>query len=213
MKPVDPGAEWLRLADHYRKMSDRELLSLARQSSNLTEEARQVLADQMSIRALKLLPEAPRVSVARKPDPNSPYAEDRELVGLCRVWSLRDALQLKYLLDVAGIPFYLGKDRLADPDLSALNYAEGVPVAVMRIGYPWAWMALRNYEPADEPQGEQIDWHEIPVRCPKCRSTDTVFERLTPQANSPTDCESSNFEWTCDSCGHHWADDGVLKEM
>ena len=212
MDREDPGAEWLRLSEYYRKMTDGELLNLARQSSSLTNVAQQVLADQMSFRALKLPPEEPRTPPVPEPDPNSPYAQDRELVEICRVWSLSDALQLQRLFDLAGIPFHMGTAPEPGSVLATLNFAEGVPVRVMRIGVPWAWEALRNYEPADEPRGEQVDWHEIPVICPKCRSTDIVFERLTSKPRNRAEWESAKFEWTCESCGHHWIDEGILKE-
>jgi len=211
MKLVDASAEWLRLTEHYRKMSDGELLNLARQSSNLTEEARQVLADQLSVRGLKLPPEQLPASILREPDPNSPYAEDRELVEVSRVWSFSDAFEVQRLLDIAGIPFAMGTEGATRVESVTSTFSEGVPVGVMRIGFPWACEVLRNYQPADEPKEAQ-EWKEIPLPCPRCRSTDVVFERLTPEPRKRTDTKSAKFEWTCESCGHHWMDDGVVKE-
>jgi len=216
MPPLDAAAEWLRLTAHYRRMSDGELLSLAANPAALTEAAQQVLRAEFSARRLELPPlEVPASPPEPEPDPDSPYAEDRELVELNKVWSLSDALQLQWLLDRAGIPFYLGDGKVSGVDKLTSNFASGVSVKVMRVGYPWAWEAMKNYEPADEPlpdEEETEDVPEIPVTCPKCRSADVVFERLSPGSSTGEEDPNSNFEWNCDSCGYQWEDKGILKE-
>src|ERR1700733_5119202 len=77
----DAAGEWLRVAEHYRNMSDGELIVLARQKSALTAVAQQALRDEISNRRLIVPPEEP------------------QLGEICTVWSLRDALQLQALLD------------------------------------------------------------------------------------------------------------------
>jgi hypothetical protein len=132
-------------------MSDGELLQLARDPSALTEAAQQTLAAELSTRGLKPPPPERRVTPPPpEPEPDSPYAQDRELVELCKVWSLSDALQLQWLLDRAGIPFYIGPEKATDVEAIPLNFGEGVSVQVMRVGVPWAWQAMRDYEPANE---------------------------------------------------------------
>ena len=184
--------------------------------SVLTEAAQQVLKAEFSARRLELpLPEEPARPPEPEPDPDSPYAEDRELVEVCKVWSLSDALQLQWLLARAGIPFYLGDERVTGVDKLTSNFACGVSVKVMRVGYPWAWQAIRDYEPADEPppeEDETEDLREIPVTCPKCRSADVVFERLSSGPGKEEEDPDPDFEWTCDSCGYQWQDKGILKE-
>ncbi len=49
-------------------------------------------------------------------DAADPYAEDRELFEICAVWSLRDALQVQSMLDVAGIPFFMGEEKATGVD-------------------------------------------------------------------------------------------------
>src|SRR5208282_6280094 len=49
-------------------------------------------------------------------EPDSPYDEDRKLVELCTVWSVRDALQVQTILDEAGIPFFMGPEKAAGVD-------------------------------------------------------------------------------------------------
>ena len=216
MAPSDAASEWLRLTAHYRRMSDGELLWLARDPSKLTEAAQQVLRAEFSARRLELPPprEEPAPPPEPEPDPDSPYAEDRELVEIRTVWSLADALQLQWLLDRSGIPFYMGDERATGVDKVAANFANGVSVKVMRVGYPYAWQALQDYEPANEPPEEEADpraWDEIPVRCPKCRSTDVVFERLSSAFPRTKHDPDPDFEWTCDACGYQWEDKGMLK--
>jgi len=136
------------------------------------------------------------------------------LVELCTVWSLRDALQLQTLLDTAGIPFFMGPEKARGVDAVTSDFVKGVSVQVMRIGIPWTRQPMLHYEPADEPGGNpDEELKEFPVRCPKCGSTEVVLGRLVTE--SPTAKDSSphpQFEWTCDSCGHQWEDEGIVRE-
>jgi DNA-directed RNA polymerase subunit M/transcription elongation factor TFIIS len=211
---ADSASEWLRLSEHYRRMSDGELLLLARDFSALTKAAQQVLAGEVSVRRLQAPP--PEMNLAPpvpEPQPGSPYAEERELVEISQVWSLSDALQLQWLLDRAGLPFFMGTENATGVDAVTSNFGEGVSVKVMRVGVPWAWQAMADYEPADEPPPEKEDeGKEIPVACPKCRSTDVIFERLTLRPQTVKASLDPKFEWTCDSCGYQWEDEGVARE-
>jgi DNA-directed RNA polymerase subunit M/transcription elongation factor TFIIS len=211
---VDLASEWLALSAHYRRMSDGELLQLACDPSKLTEAAQQILAAELSTRGLKPPPPEPKFAPPPEPEPDSPYAQDRELVELCKVWSLSDALQLQWLLDRTGIPFYIGPEKATGVEDMPLNFAEGVSVQVMRVGLPWAWQAIANYEPANEPPEEKDEEHrqEIPVTCPRCRSEEVIFEQLKRESPETDDESRATFVWTCDSCGHQWEDEGVVKE-
>jgi DNA-directed RNA polymerase subunit M/transcription elongation factor TFIIS len=215
MEALDPAAEWLRLSEHYRRMSDQELLALARRNSELTEAAQQILANEISARRLKLQPE--ELPAAPNPEPpadssSSLYDQDRALVEICTVWSLSDALQLQTLLDRAGIPFYMGPENATGVDAVTSNFSNGVSVKIMRIGLPWAGQAMKNYEPANEPVTQQEEAGELLVRCPKCNSTEVVFERLINQPATAASDSSPKFVWTCDACGHHWDDEGIAEE-
>jgi len=72
MAHSDAAAEWLRLTAHYRRMSDGELLSLARNPAALTEAAQQVLKAEFSARrhersaTLARSKESPVTAAARK---------------------------------------------------------------------------------------------------------------------------------------------------
>jgi DNA-directed RNA polymerase subunit M/transcription elongation factor TFIIS len=156
------------------------------------------------------------------PDPDSSHAdsshedqydEDRKLVELCTVWSVRDALKVQTILDGLGIPFFMGPEKATRVDGVTSNFSNGVGVEIMQIGLPWVGPAMRHYEPEDDPapkKNEELD--ELPVHCPKCHSTEVVFEGLTSAPAIATDESSQKYKWTCDSCGHQWEDDGVAKE-
>jgi len=233
MQVHDPAGEFLRVAEHYRQMSDAEIQILARQRSELTDLAQQALAMEMSNRGLKPEPKEPPAPPVHEapPHPSAPedsdYKEERELVELCTVWSLRDALQVQRLLDVAGIPFYMGPEKATGVDQVTSSFPNGVSVRIMRVGIPWAGPAMRDYEPQDEPPRTHVEEGDAaPVRCPKCHSEEVIFEQLVNSEDDSSelsngDSEPPNrnsvqsqnrFEWTCDSCGFHWQDDGLAKE-
>jgi len=213
MEGLDAAAEWLHLSERYRRMSDGELLVLAQQNSELTEIAQQSLASELSQRGLKRQPE----ELPATPDPSPPFDsssdEDRELVEICTVWSLSDAFQLQTLLDRAGIPFFMGPEKATGIEAVTSNFVNGVSVQVMRIGLPWTRQPLSNYMPVNEPGPKQeAELDELPVRCPKCRSMEVIFEGLIAEPTPTTDNSSPQYEWTCDSCGHQWRDDGIAKK-
>jgi DNA-directed RNA polymerase subunit M/transcription elongation factor TFIIS len=219
MQTLDPAGEWLRLSEHYRQLSDDELVDLARQTSELTDVAQQVLAQEIANRRLKIPPEEPAAPRSPESQPNSaedaesPYAEDRELVVICTVWSLADALKLRRLLDTAGIPFYVGPEGAFGFDAATSNFANGLSVQIMRVGVPWAGQVLQQYFPADEPPEEKADESDnLAIHCPKCHSTKVVFEDLDPGPENSEGKPTSKFKWTCDSCGHEWEDDGLVTE-
>ena len=145
-------------------------------------------------------------------DANDPYAEDRALITLRTVWSVRDALKLQNLLDGASIPFFMGREKATGVEQVTLDFAKGVEVKIMSIGLPWARMAMNDYWPADEPQEAVVEVEEIPVRCPHCDSTDVVFRRLLDPGKTLEGGIGTRFEWTCDACGKQWEDDGVAEE-
>ena len=210
-----PGSaeESLQLAEHYRRLTDDELVQIAHQKESLTEIAQQTLASEILSRKLTVPPLEPAAPTPPTPPSESdeegdPYAEDREPVEIRKVWSERDARRLQYLLDGAGIPFWIGAQNATGVDGVAWNFGEGVPVKVMRIGVLLANQVMENYFPKDEqPEPKYEDAGDVAIRCPRCRSTDVVFdELLEPQRDAKTE---PKYRWTCASCGNEWQDDGV----
>jgi hypothetical protein len=216
MEAFGPASESLRLSERYRSLTDDELLAISDNTSDLTELAQQALAAEISRRKLKLPPKVSAPALHPEPpceadsdDPyaGDPYAEDRKLVQIATVWSLRDASQLQTLLEDAGIPFFMGDEKITRAEDVTSNFRDGVPVAVMQIGISSAQQALERYEPADEPlTQDQSGGEDLAVHCPKCHSEDVIFERLGGSAGAK---DGQKFDWTCASCGYQWEDDGV----
>jgi DNA-directed RNA polymerase subunit M/transcription elongation factor TFIIS len=210
MEAFGPASESLRISEHYRRLTDDELIAVAQDKSDLTDLAQQALAAELSQRKLTVPPQeapSPLPEPTYEEDAEDPYADERQLVQIATVWSLPDALKLQDLLDQAGIPFFMGKERATRAEAVTSNFRDGVSVGVMQIGMAWAQQALQHYEPADEPTTQdQQSGEDLAVHCPRCHSEDVVFERLADSANSN---ESQRFDWTCASCGYRWEDDGV----
>jgi DNA-directed RNA polymerase subunit M/transcription elongation factor TFIIS len=144
---------------------------------------------------------------------DSAYEEDRKLIDLCTVWSVRDALKVQTILDAAGIPFFMGPEKATGVDKVTSNFANGLGVQIMRIGLPWAMPGMQHYEPEDDPTPkEKEEAGDLVVRCPQCHSEEVVFGGGTASLIVASDDSSQKYKWICDSCGHQWEDDGVAKE-
>lgn len=213
MSTLDPATEWRRLSELYGRMADGELLALARKQSELTDVAQGALANEMSIRRLKLQPEVPTAAPRPPREVDPVYEEDRRLIEILTLWSVADALQVQQLLDAAGIPFFMGSEKATGVEAVTSNFGEGVSVQIMNVGVPWARQALANYQPANEQRHKQEEEpEEILIRCPKCHSTEIVFEDLTGDEPRAEKDSPQEFAWTCDACGHRWTDDGIVRE-
>lgn len=195
MQTLDPAGEWLPLSERYRQLSDDALVGVARQTSKLTDVAQQVLAQEVANRRLKTHPKNRRL--------RSVPSRSQTLFA--------DALKLQRLLDTAGIPFFMGPEKATRVEAVTSNFPNGLGVQIMQVGLPWARPVLQHYFPADEPPQEQADEPDnFAMHCPKCHSTEVVFEDLDHGPENPEGKPSSKFKWTCDSCGHEWEDDGLL---
>jgi hypothetical protein len=224
MNTLGPAGDFLRISEHYRSLTDGELLVLAQNPSELTGVAQQALANEISQRKLTVPPPdkpparpnavpPPEITDPNDPDYDPAYAEERELVELCTVWSQRDALQLQTILDGASIPFFIGPEKATGVDAVTSNFAEGVTVRIMKIGWQWARQAMQSYEPADDQTPKALEpLEDIPVHCPKCKSEEVVFEELLSDLAAPAANAAPKFKWKCDACGHEWEDDGIVEE-
>jgi DNA-directed RNA polymerase subunit M/transcription elongation factor TFIIS len=217
MATLGPAGEWLRLSEHYRQLSDDELIALAQRPSELTDAAQQLLAGEISRRKLEVPPieddkqsEAEPTASGDLESDDDPYADDRELVDLRTVWSSSDAVQAQRLLDLANIPFFMGPEKATRAEAVTSNFSKGVAVQVMSVGLPWPRQAMQHYEPANEPRDEQWEKDaEVAVRCPKCHSTEVVFDELINEPAATDGPSLPRYRWTCDACGNEWEDEGV----
>jgi DNA-directed RNA polymerase subunit M/transcription elongation factor TFIIS len=213
MSTLDPAAEWRRLEELYRDKSDDELEVIAGDAYELTDIARQILEREIRSRGLQVsLGQAP-ASLEPEPESNEDGEEfdpaEFDLVATQRVWDREEARKIKQIYDDAGIPSYFGPDLVEDVDQYKGNYEQGVEFRVREIDHQRSMAAIADAfhdetgEPGDEP--------ESVCRCPKCRSTEIVFEELEKESPDQPDY-LSKFRWSCDACGHQWIDDGIEKE-
>lgn len=199
MSSLDPAGQFLRFLERYRAMSDDQLTALAREMSDLTDLGKSALTQELSSRGLGT-PPSQKATLQYLVDTRDLPERDRELVELCIVWGRRDALNIQRILDVAGIPFFMGPENATCVDDVVSSFPDGVEVKVMQIAVPWARDAVRRYEPKDEPaEIRNLDDPEIAIRCPKCRLEDVVF---VGQADETHKTNISTFAWFCDSCGY-----------
>ena len=213
MSTLDSPGELLRLSEHYRRMTDEELIALSRDPSELTDLAQHTLAMEISQRRLKVPPADETRDEPASEYPGSmeddAYDPERELIDVRMVWSLPDALEMQRLLDNAGIPFVMGAEKARRAEAVTSNFSDGVSVQVMKAAAPWIMQAIQYYQPQSDPPEYYKDSNEggLAIRCPKCHSTEVIFDELDGDGKSP-----QKFKWTCDSCGHEWEDEGIETE-
>ena len=220
MDAADRVTQWRQVCVHYRSLTDDELIAIARQKEDLTDIAQQALAAEVQSRKLEVPAEATiedkeTAPLALPPDPdsNSPYYDDRELVQIETVFSLRDAEQLEALLKEDGIPFYMGKEKVTRAVDVRSDFSAGIPVGVMRIGMAYATRARKNFRPLDDPEWreEKSPLRPVDIFCPRCRSEKVVFE--AGQQDPKWRDFTMQFRWRCEACGKRWEDDGVIEEL
>jgi hypothetical protein len=205
----DTFAEWQRLTQHYREMSDEELLELDDDFADLTEAAQQVLRNEMSTRGLKRqavasAPKAPDRPVIPEPDYGalSPTTEDeadensepREYTWktlLCECNEREEAWQIREVLRQAGIESWLDQSRswasqeMLNPRI--LVAADQLEQAIQIASQPIPQAIV-------EQSKVQLPDFEPPV-CPECGAADPLLESVEP-LNA----------WRCESCGRQWTD-------
>jgi hypothetical protein len=215
MNDVDRVSQWRQLSEHYRRLTDEELIDLAKDPSELTDVAQQALMSEVTTRKLKVPPE-PEEKPAPRPipetDPDSPYARDREFVEFATVFSPRDAQQLQSLLASSTAPILWGANQAATPEEASGNFSEGMSVRTMRVAIPWLRSTLAQFEPQDDPRPvEPENTEPVPVLCPECGSDQVFLDHTEQDPENPAKDQASTFAWECDACGHRWEDDGVTE--
>jgi len=120
-----PKRERNRLAQFYAALSDRELQRLAGETESLTDEARAVLALEMSRRNI------PAETAGEEEDsPPVGRAKLRDLLTIRQFRDLPEALLAKSVLDSAGIECFLGDDNLIRMDWLWSNLLGGIKLRV-----------------------------------------------------------------------------------
>src|ERR1700720_1939924 len=120
-----PKRERNRLAQLYAALSDGELQRLAGETESLTDEARAVLALEMSRRNI------PAETAGEAEDsPPGGRAKLRDLLTIRQFRDLPEALLAKSVLDSAGIECFLGDDNLIRMDWLWSNLLGGIKLRV-----------------------------------------------------------------------------------
>lgn len=215
MDTVDQAAEWRRLEELYREKSDGELEAIAEQAYDLTDVARDVLQREIASRGVKVtLRESPAPPPEPEPDPETEDFDPAELdlVVTRRVWDAAEAKRYKTILDDAGLPSYLGPENLEKVEDYTGSYERGVELKVCEVDQHLASSAFTNApHPENEDSSDSVDDKDCEARCPKCRSTEIVFEGLEKDSAKESDFDAT-YNWSCDACGHTWKDNGVEEE-
>jgi Putative prokaryotic signal transducing protein len=193
----------LTFADLYRPMSELELQSLLADWHSLIPEARSALAAEFASRSLELI-EPPPPSEEELP-------EFRDLTTVRRYRDLSEALVARAVIESAGIFCFLKDENLVRLDWQVSNFIGGIRLQVAATDVEAAEAILSQPVPdlidiPDQPGFEQ-------PRCPRCTSTDIIWERQGRKAALaslylfslplPRGSES----WHCNSCDLRWVDD------
>jgi len=218
----DPLVEWQRLTETYSKMYDNELLGLAADSADLTEQARQVLSDEMRKRGLELPRAASRapidpdrfaamqrdsgadISASGAAEKEAAFAHDYTWkTVLCECEDREEAWQICETLRLAGIECWID-----GPRGSYAPYSPQLDLKTSRVLVA-ADLLDEAREIAERPIPKEIveqskmqaPEFEPPV-CPKCGAADPALEGVDPV----------NI-WHCEGCGNDWSEAAVdLKD-
>jgi hypothetical protein len=218
---IDPLVEWQRLTENYSRMYDAELLELAADAADLTEQARQALSDEMRKRGLQTQraaaisqrtadPMGKRAAVAQGVDPgalelvsDSPESNEEDdgppeytwKTLLCECETSGEALHLSEALKQAGIESWIEGPRGSYSLYSQLDQkTPRVLVPADRLEEAREIASRPIPKEIVEQSSVDVPEFEAPV-CPKCGAADPVLEGVDP-VNS----------WLCEACGNEWTE-------
>jgi len=207
-------AEWQRLTDQYREMSDEELQELSLDFGDLTETAQRVLRNEMSNRGLGEV----RVPQQNSSNPIREIIAGSEITG-DSVFGGSQSSRREETAEQDGPHEYSWKTELCECEtteqarlIQAMLRRAGIDSWVRNADAGWSTSYPRVVVGADQlEEAIQIAQQPIPQeiiedtknevpefvlpRCPKCGAEDPVLEAVEP-TNS----------WACEACGAEWAE-------
>jgi rubrerythrin len=174
---------------------DQQLRQLKENYEHMTEDELCALAEkaydltEIAREALQAVIMEKGVDAPLKLEPPAPLRpeppDDEDLVIFSWPRSIEEADRTMKTLAAAGIQSFLNLEVRAD-DLKR------------------AHAALDRADEEEEPEDEK----DYAILCPKCRSAKVVLKgRVTAPPPPP------KFQWSCDACGHQWADEGIEQEV
>jgi len=175
--------QWQQLKERYAQMTEDELAVIAEKAYDLTEIACEALQAVLSEKGIAVRLKLEPPLPSRSPRAKPP--EDEDVVVFRWEMNIEEAGRTMKTLAAAGIPSFLSLEVRAD-DLKR------------------AHAALDRADEEEEPEDEK----DYAILCPKCSSAKVVLKgRATAPPPPP------RFQWSCDACGHQWADEGIEQEV
>jgi rubrerythrin len=175
----------LQQKENFEHMTEGELYALAERAYDLTEIAREALQAVIMEKCLDLRLKLDPLALLRP--------EDEDLVVFRRE-NIKGAGWTMKALAAAGIPSFLCLEVRAN-DLKRAHAAFERAID-------------EEFEKEDDDPEEK---KQYAILCPKCRSAKVVLKgRTTTLEASPLEAK---FQWSCDTCGHQWVDNGVTQKV
>ena len=197
MEYINQAEESRRCRELYAQMSEVELQALAEKLSDLTEFAQQALREEFSKRGLEMKAQA----AAR----HEFLPDEDDLVDCYRAHDSTAARLVMKFLDSSGIPSCLFAAFGENLQRMYPVHDTGGMIKVLKRDAERAHELVALYFPQDQGGNE-----DFAVRCPRCNSSDVIFESLHP-GTSDRAISSAKFNWTCGNCGNQWKDDGIKR--
>ena len=190
------------LAAQYARMSETELMEVARSYAGLLEIAQVALRAEFARRGL----EPPLVV---EPD----EWEARRIVTVRRYRDLAEAYVERSLLESAGIPAWIADEHLVRMDWFYSNLVGGLRLQVDESDEAAAREILEEGTPETITYGEEEVF--VQPTCPKCGSAEITLGSGTERGRSlvalyvlAIPVPPRKAAWHCGACGAEWADDG-----
>jgi hypothetical protein len=194
-------------AERYGKMSEAELMNLAREYDELVDDAQAALRTEFARRGL----EPPLIE---DEDPPQETSDAGSLVTVGRYRDMAEAFVARAVLEQAGIDCLLRDENTVRMDWLWSNLIGGMRLQVAAKDEAAAKELLAQPIPREFPvdSGEQF---EQPI-CPKCGSAEVVAndpDRKVLAASMLIKIplphrKPQDEEWRCLTCGCRWRDDG-----
>jgi hypothetical protein len=192
---ISDSAEFQRLTDVYRGLSDDELLKLSLEIEDLTDPAKDALRSEMASRRLDPI----RTSGAERDLEGNVDDVDIDVLGRfgqlsapdC-VWEFadqEDAQAAGLMLEEADIVYDLMLPTSGRFDMGAPR------LAVLPADADRARDILSKPIPEELRIRVRTPDEFVPPNCPQCRSEDPLLEAIEPEN-----------KWLCEVCGHVWVE-------
>jgi hypothetical protein len=190
------------LAAQYARMSETELMELARSYDGLLEIAQAALRAEFARRGL----EPPLVEEPEE-------WEFRRLVTVRRYRDLAEAYLGRSLLESAGIPAWIADENLVRMDWFYSNLVGGMRLQVAEGEEAAAREILEEGAPGTITYGEAEVY--VQPTCPKCGSAEITLGSGTERGRSlvalyvlAIPVPPREATWLCEACGARWVDTG-----